>query len=228
MSCPASPTDKTITVTNLYIQTTLDKIIVDAQTCGQFTGLYAFVNEGFLLNQGTDLTTLITTNQIVAGDSASVHLELLPEDIGLSVGSDIDTIVILRFDNTRIATSGVTIEETKLAGVASYASIYPCLINKIEHVDGGCNDCEAMNNALLLDMLMQTVSAYLSYERFADAVNTYNKMKNICLEYDLMYSTNPTTCDLYGGIGCWIINSTFQISSAGGMFVPATPIAIEF
>ena len=220
MSCPASSSENTITITNCYIQTTLDKVILDIEACGTFTTLYVYTGSGFLTNIGTDLTTNILTNMVVAGDSVSVHLELNPIDIGLSAGADIDTILIFRVESTRTAIGGSTVNENKLFGTASYASVYPCLINKIENIDAGCSDCESLNNALLLDMLMQSTSMYLMYDRFSDAVNTYNKMADTCREYNLIYKTNPTYCDLYGGIGCWIIGSTFQVSSSSSSFVP--------
>jgi len=219
MSCPAISTEQTISVTQLYITTTLDQLVLDAQTCGEFTGLYAYPNDGFLYNTGVDLTQMVLDNQVIGAEDASLHLELTATDLGIS-GADIDTIIVFRFTNTRTATDGSTVTETKLASVASYASVYPCLINKIDNIDAGCNNCDSLNNALLISLLMDTVTTYITYERFADAVRSYQKIKVICREYDLLYSTIPTVCDLYGGIGCWIINSTFQVTGPTGIYVP--------
>lgn len=230
MSCPASSTLNTITVINNYIETTLDKLILDIETCGTFIGLKAFVGSGFLTNTYIDLGARIVSDQVVGTNSSSVHLELLPEDLGLGTGADIDTIIIFEILNSRLSTDIGLINETKMTGVASYASVYPCLINKIDNIDAGCNDCSSLNNALLLDMLMQSTSTYLMYGRYSDAVNTYNKMKIICREYDLIFSTDPTFCDTYGGIGCWILQSTFSVTpgplSPGSLLPPTliTPI----
>ena len=217
MTCSDPTISNTITYTNLYISPSLQTLVVDAETCGTFVEMYVYTGTNFLTNTPVNLTSHLS-NQVTTGGASSLHLDLTVSDIGLS--NNIDTLVIVRLVNERTFQSSPPINESALSAAVSYASIYPCLIHKLSQADANCNDCANLNNAMLMYMLMEATSGYILYGRYADAVNTYNRIKGICQEYDLLYQTDPTICELYGGIGCWIIGSTLVVSQSGYVFPP--------
>jgi len=222
MACSDPTMTNTITVSTLTISSSLDLLIVDAQTCGTFTESYIYIDDGILTNTGIDLSSLLSS-QIISGDTSSIHLELTPQDIGLGTGK-LDRFITVRFVNRRTFDTHPDITETYVTAVVSYASIYPCLVHKVTQATADCSECAALNNAMLIHMLMQTIQGYLAFGRVSDAAYSYMRIKEICREYDLVYSTDPTVCQQYGGIGCWIINSTFQVADSG--YIPANDPAL--
>lgn len=109
-------------------------------------------------------------------------------------------------DGVRVTEEGIP------TGVASFASIYPCLTHKVLTVKDNCTACNGLDDALTLDLLIKSVSIYLAIDRVAEAYNAFHKAEMMCQDYEDLYVKGPTMCQKFGGIGCWIIDKNFVVT----------------
>jgi len=213
--CTGLTGSQTIWVNNIYIQPDLTSLKIEATTCGQFTGLYVYLGNGFLTNTYVDISSLINNTDEIIGGSPSgrsmIDINVPASTLGLT---QINTVVVVRFVNNH--DDGILTSQETTKAVASYAGLYPCLIYKITHSDYGCSDCKMLNNAIMMWLLMDITTAYFHYDRISEGVDSYNKMLNICIENDVIFNGREPgqlsyICGQYGGIGCWIIDHTFVV-----------------
>jgi len=206
---------ETIWVNDLFITPDLGSLYVNATTCGEFTELYAYVGNNFLQDESLDISALIVNEPELSGSVPTgrniMTISIPPSSLGLT---DLNTAVVLRFVNNANGDTEADPYDTVKA-VASYASLYPCMIHNIKSITSGCNDCKALNNAIMLNLMMDITTAYFQYDRISEGIETYHQMLNLCLENEIIFQANtpgaPSPCGQYGGIGCWIVNTTFVV-----------------
>ena len=208
---------ETIWIEDLFITPDLSSLTINATTCGEFTEMYAYVGNGFLNDESINISSLIINTPILdqfgnPSGRSTMKLTIPASTFNLT---DLNTTIVIRLVNDANLNVGEDAYETTKA-VASYAGIYPCLIHNIKHSSNGCNDCKSMNNAIMLNLMMDITSAYMKFDRISEAISTYNDMLNICLENEIIFKGNKPgspsiSCGQYGGIGCWIIDTTFVV-----------------
>jgi hypothetical protein len=126
----------------------------------------------------------------------------------MSAGAiNIGDIVLIDYDYRVIPT------ETYVTATVSYASTYPCLLYYVDQASANCSECQALNNALLIYLLMETINGFIIFGRITDAIKNYIRIKEVCLENELVYRDSVDHCELYDGVGCWIIGSTFVVGN---------------
>lgn len=214
--CTGLHGQETIQFNDLYISQQLDSLTINAVSCGTITGMYLYFGTGFLTNTFVDASLLISqTPELISGTPTGRSvLSVTISNSSVSI-SDFNTVVVVRLKNDY--DDGISTEQESTKAIASYAGIYPCLINTISRIDSGCNECKAFNNVLMIWMLIDITNTYFQYDRISEGVDSYAKILEICIENSIIFSGRPLpefsgyACGQYGGIGCWIIDSTFVV-----------------
>jgi len=206
----------TIQFNDLYITPQLDSLVINAVSCGTITGMYLYLSTGFLTNTSIDVSLLISqTPELLNGTPTGRSILSVTIPAASVPVADFNTVVVVRLVNDY--DDGINTSQELTKAVASYAGIYPCLINAISRVDSGCNDCKVFNNVLMIWMLIDITNTYFQYDRISEGVDSYAKILEICIENNIIFSGRPlpefsfSLCGQYGGIGCWIVDSTFVV-----------------
>jgi hypothetical protein len=236
--CESPEATNIVQINEISISSDLKKLNINVETCGEFSQVVLFLGDDYVNADGepdsdygndiTDLTLDASGNQ-----SSNIQLELTPEQVyrslpkGSVIPDIINDFVVVHFEvercwsrdddgymvlNTCSSANADTKDVQELAvGVASFGKIYPCLAYKILTLEDDCTSCSSMDDVLTLDLLLKAVTLYLKYDRLAEGWYAYEKATKLCTDYDEIYATGATACDLWGGIGCWIIDDTFRV-----------------
>lgn len=234
--CDSPESENIVEIIEIKVADDLKKLIIKAESCGEFVGIWAYLGSAYASGDGDrdqaqDLSALIPVRDGVP--STNLDIEVTVDQLYADVDSVlkpkiIDTYIVIELEVQRcwdtqpggymsLDSCNANNEDSKdvqnmVYGVASFAKIYPCLAHKIITMEDQCTACSSMDDVLTLDLLIKAVALYIRFERLAEAWYAYDKATKLCQDYDDTFRTGPTACDVWGGIGCWIIDDNFIVS----------------